>query len=161
MLEHPRLPLELSGLEIVFLADTIQNGDVAQGLPDKDTYVPLARETLLLIGSAYCEVVGFDGIKPGPVTLCITEEMAWLLRSKVHTGDLGMDNKTNVGVDLLLKLYTMLSSFHSGIDPTLEVVAEPDMGDAIVRLHEFVEKEQVDAGDKSSHDTNSNQSTNY
>jgi hypothetical protein len=113
-IERPKLPITLTGLEVVFLTDSIANDDVAQGLPEKDAYWPLAREALLLLGSAYKEVVSPSGIAAGPVTIYITEEIAWLLRSKVKTGDVAIDNKTNVGIPILLKLYDLLQSFNSG-----------------------------------------------
>jgi hypothetical protein len=109
------LPLELTGLETVFLTDAIKNDDAAQGLPDRDSYFPLAREALLLLGSAYVELVHPDGIAPGPVTLQVSEEVAWLLRGKVKTGDIGIDGQTNVGVPLLMKLYRLLLSFNAEV----------------------------------------------
>lgn len=115
MLEQPTLPLTLSGLEVVFLCDAILNDDVAKGLPDRDSYYPLARSALLLLGSAYVELVDETGIAPGPVTLQVTEEAAWLLRSKVRTGDLAIDGKTNIGVSLLLKLYGILLQFNADV----------------------------------------------
>src|SRR3990167_10965657 len=119
-METPTLPITLTGLETVFLADSVANKDLAEGLPDQDAYVPLARQALLLLGGAYRELVTAEGIAPGPVTLQVTEEVAWLLRSKVRTGDLAIDGKTNIGVPLLLKLYDLLNAFNadlSGLPP--------------------------------------------
>lgn len=143
--EKPKLPLELTGLEVVFLTDSISNKDLAEGLPDKDAYWPVARETLLLLGSAYVELVSVDGIDSGPVTLQITEEMAWLLRGKVKTGDMAID-KTPIGVALLTKLYTMIQEFNSELgDSDWRLAEEPIQEDVIVRLHEFREKEIANA----------------
>jgi hypothetical protein len=114
--ERPTRTLALTGLEVVFLTDGVMNRDIAEGLPDRDAYVPLARQTLLLLGSAYRELVSTDGIKPGPVCIEVTEEIAWLLRGKVRTGDVAIDGTTNVGVPLLLKFYDILNAFNSEID---------------------------------------------
>lgn len=111
----PTRPLELTGLEVVFLTDAISNRDVAEGLPDKDAYYPLARQTLLLLGSTYCELVSADGILNGPVTLYVTQEMAWLLRGKVKTGDVGVDGVV-LGHGLLCKLYELLLAFNADVD---------------------------------------------
>src|SRR6266480_2759902 len=92
------LELSLSGLEVVFLTDSIDNRDQAVGLDEQYAYLPLARKALLLLGSAYREVVTSEGIRPGPVELQVSEELVWLLRGKVKTGDLAIDGKTNVGI---------------------------------------------------------------
>lgn len=107
----PTLPLDLTGLEVVYLTDSVRNDDAAQGLPDRDAFYPLGRDAHLLLGSAYRELVKADGIAPGPVRLMVTEEQAWLFRSKVRTGDVGIDGTTNVGVSLLTKLYALLAGF--------------------------------------------------
>ena len=111
----PTLPLELTGLEIVYLCDSIANSDAAQGLPERDEYLPLAREALLLLGSAYLEVVAPDGIYSGPVELHVSEEVAWLLRGKVKTGSIGLDGTTNIGIGLLRKLYALLLRFNADV----------------------------------------------
>lgn len=108
------LPIELTGLETVFLCDGILNKDVAEGLEDPKAIVPIARQTLLLLGSAYREVVSkTEGIR-GNVTLQVTEEMAWLMRSKVRTGDVDIGGQ-NIGVGLLLKLYELLGAFQANV----------------------------------------------
>jgi hypothetical protein len=121
-METPTRPLTLSGLEVVFLTDSIKNKDAAEGLPEREAYVPIGREALLLLGSAYRELVTSEGVSPGPVTLQVTEEVAWLLRDKVRTGDLAIDGQTNVGIPLLLKLFEVLNSF------TVDVSGLPPVG---------------------------------
>src|SRR5689334_11117173 len=130
-MEQPTRALDLTGLEVVFLTDSITNRDIAEGLPDKEAYLPLAREALLLLGSAYRELVSTDGIAAGPVTLQVTEEIAWLLRSKVRTGDLAIDGKTNIGVPMLLKLYDLLNAFNSDVIGLPPVCSEesPDISE--------------------------------
>jgi hypothetical protein len=115
----PTRALTLSGLEIVYLTDSIRNKDVAEGLPEREAYLPVGRDALLLLGSAYRELVSAEGIQPGPVTLQVSEEIAWLLRDKVRTGDLAIDGQTNIGIPLLLKLFEVLNSF------TVDVVGLP------------------------------------
>ena len=131
-METATLALTLTGLETVFLADSVANKDIAEGLPDRDAYVPLARQALLLLGGAYRELVTAEGIAPGPVTLQVSEEIAWLLRSKVRTGDLAIDGKTNVGIALLLKLYDLLNAFNADVSglPSVSTTEGESMTDA-------------------------------
>jgi hypothetical protein len=126
--EPPTRALTLTGLEVVYLTDSVTNRDIAEGLPDRDAYVPLARQVLLLMGSAYRELVSSEGIKSGPITLQVTEEIAWLLRSKVRTGDVAIDGTTNVGIPLLLKLYEILNAFNSEIAGLPPVTAHEGPG---------------------------------
>ncbi len=137
------LELSLSGLEVVFLTDSIDNRDQAVGLDEQYAYLPLARKALLLLGSAYREVVTSEGIRPGPVELQVSEELVWLLRGKVKTGDLAIDGKTNVGISLLLKFYALLTCFNSGLaDLPVAAVAEPSLSDEEMRAL----KEELNAG---------------
>lgn len=116
MLQDPTLPLMLNAMEVIHLTDSIKNGDVAEGLPEKDAYVPLARGLLLLFGSAYRELVRAGAPpEPGPVFLEVTQEQAWLLRTKVRTSDLGYDGVTNIGAGLLIKLYALLLEFNADV----------------------------------------------
>ena len=105
-------PLSLTGMEVVFLSDLISGDSEADELP-KHKYV--CRQLLLLLGSAYLELVDRDGISVGPVDLCVTEEMGWIMHSRTNTGDMGIDGKTNIGVGLLLKLYTLLEAFNNEV----------------------------------------------
>ncbi len=115
-MEPVRYPCLLTGLEVVFLTDSITNSDLAQGLPDADAKIPVARDALLLLGSAYIEVVSETAIEPGPVLLEITEEQCWLFRSKVRTGSVAIDGKTIIGPVLLCKLFALLLRFKYGED---------------------------------------------
>ena len=124
-MNKPTLPIVLSGFEIIHLSDSIAADDHAKGLPERDAYVPLARQALLLLGSAYRELVQPIGVSDGLVSIHITEELAWLFRAKTRTGDLGIDNKTNIGIPLLLKLYELLAAFNSELDLTVGFVEEP------------------------------------
>ena len=124
-MNKPTLPIVLSGFECIHLSDSIAADDHAKGLPERDAYVPLARQALLLLGSAYRELVQPVGVSDGLLTIHITEELAWLFRSKTRTGDLAIDNKTNVGIPLLLKLYELLAAFNSELDITAGAVEEP------------------------------------
>lgn len=115
-MQDPTLPLELNGMEVIYLTDSVKNSDVAEGLPEKDAYVPLARALLLLLGSAYRELVR-PGVPPleGPVSIEINQEQAWLLRTKVRTSDVGYDGMTNIGAGLLIKLYALILEFNADI----------------------------------------------
>lgn len=149
MLEARKLPIELTGMEVVFLSDAISNSDKAEGLPDKDAHVPLARDTLLLLGSLFCEMVGPAGVQDITGTIWITQEQAWLFRSKVKTGDIGID-KQPLGVPLLLKLYSMLSQFNSGLEDFDTDYAEPDASEAMGKLVYL--KEYLNASDRAGND---------
>ena len=52
-MNRPTLPIVLSGLEVIHLSDSIAADDHAKGLPERDAYVPLARQALLLLGAAF------------------------------------------------------------------------------------------------------------
>lgn len=138
-MEEPTRPLLLTGLEVVFLCDSIKNDELAQGLPDPNAKIPIARITLLLLASAYTEVVNMTGIDPGPILLEITEEQAWLFRSKTVTGSMAFDGKTNIGVALLLKLYGLIIRFKYGEGPEVdEGEEEPSLSQDIKqKLEEF------------------------
>lgn len=123
--ESKTLPITLSGLEVIHLSDSIANDDIAKGLPERDAYVPLARQALLLLGSAYRELVTPEGVADGLIVIQVTEEQAWLFRAKTRTGDMAIDGKTPIGIPLLLKLYEILSSFNSGVEITPGSEAEP------------------------------------
>ena len=140
-MNKPTLPIVLSGLEVIHLSDSIAADDHAKGLPERDAYVPLARQALLLLGSAYRELVQPVGVSDGLLTIHITEELAWLFRAKTRTGDLAIDNKTNIGISLLLKLYELLACFNSELDLTVGSVEEPAVTEeARAYLHELKEK---------------------
>ena len=108
------LLLELNGIEVMFLADAVLNRDVTEGSTDVESR-PIARPLLLKLGSAYCELVSDKGILEGAVTVAVTQEEAWLLRSKVRSGDLGPGN-TPLGIPLLLKLYGLLAVFNADLE---------------------------------------------
>ena len=138
-MEEEKLLIELTGMEVVYLVDSISNGDIAQGLPDREAYKPVAREALLLLGSAYKELVAPAGILPGPVPLMITEEQAWLFRSKVKTGDVDLSG-ANLGVALLLKLYDLLCRFNSGINLDVGDVESTPIDEAGVEFLSFLKE---------------------
>lgn len=102
--------LELSGREVVFLTDSINNDDVACSLPDAHKH--LAYDLLLKLGSAYCEVMFIDGVRDVVVPIAFTEAEGWLLRAKVKSFDVDSLN-VNIGIGLLKKLYPFILSFHT------------------------------------------------
>jgi len=132
LIPKPHLGLTLTGKEIVFLTDAIDNGDIAKGLDEKEVYIPLARRVLLILGSAYREVVTPKGVLDKSVTIQVDEETTWLFRNKVKTGDLAVDNRTPVGLTILPKLYALLIQFNSGLEDLKVVdVDEPPVSDEI------------------------------
>lgn len=135
-MDEPTAPITLTGLEVVFLTDAIKNDDAPEGRVGQGKNDPIGRDTLLLLGSAYEELVTADGVAPGPVVLYISQEIAWLFRSKVKTGDLGIDGKTKVGVSLLPKIYKLLLEFNS--DLSLDTVDADELTDDVkMRLEEY------------------------
>jgi hypothetical protein len=167
-MDAPKLPLALTGLEVVYLTDGIDNDDLAEGLPGRETYVPVAREALLLLGSAYREVVAPTGILPGPLTLYVTQEQAWLFRSKVKTGDVAID-KSNIGIGLLLKLYELLLEFNADLgDVRVAPVRDRELDEQDKQFLQYIsppaitqvvekEQEQVDAAGITSQDPRPNE----
>lgn len=100
--------LSLTGLETVFLSDTLRNADNISQDNDQFEYL---KPLVVNLASLYVELLSGEGILPGPLDIEITEPQAWLLRQKVRTGDIAIDGKTNVGVSLLTKLYNILIMF--------------------------------------------------
>ena len=137
------LPIDLTGVEVVFLSDALRcDGETVDELTTEEP-LPLYRELLLRLGSAYCELVEMERIAIGPVTIHITEEMAWLLRSKVRTGDVAIDGHTQIGNILLLKLYNLLLQFNGGF-ADFKPTSEPEIDDNLVRLAEWKKQQGVE-----------------
>ena len=73
---------------------------------------------LLRLGSAYIEMLG-DGKKPGEVTVAVSEPEAWLLRSKITSGDKSSSDAL-FGVKLLSKIYHVLLAYNVEVSlPTI------------------------------------------
>lgn len=115
-MEEKKLPLTLTGPEIIYLTDAVRNTDVAEGLPDKEAYVPLAKELLLVLGSMFNECVDWltrqHDIDVFDRQAYFSELQVWLLRGKVRYGDVDFRGQP-VGPLLLHKLYACLLQFHS------------------------------------------------
>lgn len=116
------LPLHLDVLEVIFLADSLRGDDTDEGdqaslSQYRGPYV--GRPLLRKIGSLYLEFAaityGFDFEHQSPpdteLPIFVTEAEAWLIKSKVRSGDLGWDNITNIGVKLSCKLFELLNNF--------------------------------------------------
>src|SRR4051812_11070452 len=73
--------LSLAADEIMVLTDRVLNGD--HGTEDMAVSV---HPLLLRLGSSYVEMLG-DGKKPGELPIAVSEAEAWLLRSKITSGD--------------------------------------------------------------------------
>ena len=65
---------------------------------------------LLRLGSAYIEMLG-DGKKAGEVPVAVSEAEAWLLRSKITSGDKSSSDAL-FGVKLLTKIYSVLLAYN-------------------------------------------------
>lgn len=100
--------LELTGMEVVFLSDSLCNARNISS--DKEEFGYL-KDLVINLSSLYLELVNPDGILEGPLSIEISELECWLLRSHVRTGDIGIDGKTTVGVTLLTKLYKILQNY--------------------------------------------------
>ena len=134
--KNTALPIDLTGVEVIFLSDSLRNDGASIDEVDTEEVTPLYRDLLLRLGSAYCELVQVDAVNVGPVTVHITEEMTWLLRSKVRTGDVAIDGRTQIGHVLLLKLYNLLLQFNTAF-ADYKPAAEPEIDDSITRLSEW------------------------
>lgn len=108
MFETPHLTIELNGREIIYLCDAIKNGAIAEGVGERDTFIPVAREALLLLAGPFLEVCQGDYDKIIPVN--VTEEFCWLARNVVSFGSMGVD-KQPLGHKLLAKVYKLLLEF--------------------------------------------------
>lgn len=95
-------PLELSAMEVLYATDRVQNTDQDEGKP-------IAKRLLLKLGSAYLEMIG-EQPKGGTITVHVTESEAWLLRSKLNSGD-RCDADPKLGIHMLRKLYAILLAF--------------------------------------------------
>lgn len=100
-------PIELSAMAVMILCDRIQN-------TDKDDGIDVAKPLLLKLGSAYCEMVLPDKPKAGTVTIEITEREAWLIRSRVNSGD-RVDSEPKMGVTILRQVYAALLAFDADL----------------------------------------------
>ena len=140
------LPIDLTGVEVIFLTDSLRMNESTtfeMELRDDEEALPYYRDLLLRLGSAYCELVDESrGPQVGPVTVFITEEMAWILRSKVRTGDVAIDGKTQIGHILLLKLYNLLLQFNTNF-ADYKPIDEPEIDDSITRLREWKRQQGV------------------
>lgn len=129
-MESKKLPLELTGMEVVHLTDSIRNTDYADAPQGKEEFVRDSRSLLLLLGSLYSELVHANvTAEDGPRTILVSEEEAWLLRTKVKTTDVGLDGKTFIGAGLLLKLYALILEFANDVMPEWDVIVP--MGDKL------------------------------
>lgn len=116
----PMLPLQLSGLEVVHLLDSVRNGTTVKDVEDE---LGVTKPLIVKLGGIYRELVSPAGIKAGPVDVQVSEQEAWVLRAKVKTGDIGIDGQTPVGITLSLKLYELLALFSPDM-PQIEVGGE-------------------------------------
>ncbi|MGH8524284.1 MAG: hypothetical protein ACREXY_08725 [Gammaproteobacteria bacterium] len=105
------LPLELSGVEVVHLIDALRNADNRKGEEEES---PCLRPLVIKLAHLYRVLVTPGMFLTGPLALQVTRDELWLLRSKVRTGDVGID-KSLIGVNLSLKIYAALESFVTGL----------------------------------------------
>lgn len=116
------LPLHLTVLEVIFLADNLRVDDTDEGNPQAPSHMRgtfIGRSLLRKIGSLYIEFANqtgnFDFSKyagedlSAPIT--VTEAEAWLMKGRIRTGDLAMDGQTNIGVELSCKLFELVNRF--------------------------------------------------
>lgn len=128
-------------METAYLADNLSVGDTEEGNPQSASLYTerlIGRSLLLKVGSLYVDFSeltnGFDFENPSRYQgeespIMITEAEAWLLKSKVRTGDMGLDNQTNIGVNLTRKIFEVLMSFN-GIEIPMITRADED-GDKV------------------------------
>lgn len=136
------LPLHLNVLEVIFLADNLKVDDTDEGHPDVPSHYRgdyIGRSLLRKIGSLYVEFAkltnDFDfeatGIPDNQISIFITEAEAWLVKSRVRTGDLGLDGMTNIGVGLSCKLFELVNKF----DTSAIQIQLPERSDGLGDRH--------------------------
>lgn len=103
--------LSLTADEIMLLTDRIQAADVGVEPHGLSAY-PL----LLRLGSAYLDAFGDGTKREGTIPLSVSEAEAWLLRSKVSSGDKSPSDAL-LGVKLLCKIFRVLLAYN----PLMEV----------------------------------------
>lgn len=109
----PHLTIELNGREIVYLCDAIKNGTVSEGIGEKDSFLPVGRECLLILAGPFLEVCQGDYDKIIP--LVVNEEFCWTVRNVVGFGSMSVD-KQPIGPRLLAKVYKLLLEFKHEFD---------------------------------------------
>jgi len=114
--------LTLNRDEVMVLADRTQNTDVGT-----DDMRVVAYRLLFKLGSLYLELVdpADHTVRSGDIR--VTEAEAWLLRSKVQSGD-KMASDPLFGVRLLRKIYQVLVEFEAAVDMPLAESDGPAMG---------------------------------
>lgn len=102
-----------------------------------------AYPLLLKLAGVFVELVG-DGTKQShAVTIYVTEPEAWLLRSKVTTGDKSASDPL-FGVRLLSKLYRVLLAFDAGELPLTDEESPADKAQTVERLKGWAEHKEPD-----------------
>jgi hypothetical protein len=97
--------LSLTADEVMVLCDRTLNTD--RGTED----MPVTSYSLLLrLGSAYVDMLG-DGKREGELSVAVTESEAWLLRSKITSGDKSSSDSL-FGVKLLTKIYRLILAYN-------------------------------------------------
>lgn len=116
------LPLHLNVLEVIFLADNLKVDDTDEGALEVTSHYRgdfIGRALLRKIGSLYVEFADLTGdfdfegedLDQHQAPIFVTEKEAWLIKSKIRTGDLGLDGMTNIGVRLSCKLFELVNKF--------------------------------------------------
>jgi len=100
--------VSLTADEVMVLTDRVLNHD--RGTEDMAV---CAYPLLLRLGSAYVEMLG-EGKKPGEIPVAVSEAEAWLLRSKITSGDKSSADAL-FGVKLLTKIYRVLLAYNIDI----------------------------------------------
>ena len=134
------LPLHLIGHEVAFLSDVLRTGSTVK---EREDELDELRPLILLIAGLYDELVFMDRTLEHEVVVAVSEKQVWLMRTKVRSADVALDNKTNIGIWLTRKLHSLLLRFASEVD--IVTVDAPDLS----------YKEYLDAKQISSQDTNS------
>ncbi len=103
--------IRLNAMECVYLLDSIHNGDVDEGDPERaNVEEPIARHLVEKLASVYIDLIPSE---PTQATLSqvvkdnrresiyVTRKEAWLMREVTDFAAFGWDNKTPVGPGLL------------------------------------------------------------
>lgn len=134
------LSILLTPLEIFYLMDSVQVGDIELGNEDNPARInPIARGLILKLADPYNNIVSFlsrDEIKnlgdAPSETISVTLPEAWLLKSKVQSGSTGMGGviigcQLNVKILEVLQKFEISGSLGLGLHTAREVV-DPSFG---------------------------------
>lgn len=110
--------IPLNAMECVYLLDSIHNGDVDEGDPERaNVEEPIARHLVEKLASVYIDLIPSEPTQAllsqvvrdnRRESIYVTRKEAWLMREVTEFAAFGWDNKTPVGPGLLRSILSAL-----------------------------------------------------